>query len=84
MEREPLAAEVGCSQRRLDPDPRDPLEMPNVAGHHLQPVVDRGRGDLQVGVGKPPPVAIEPRLNFTENPGDGHVVGKHRDGLKDS
>ena len=53
--------------------------MPDIAGHEVEPVVQRGRRDLKIRVGQDPSLAREAGVNLSERAGDGSIVRQHRD-----
>ena len=57
--------------------------MPDVSGHEVEAVVDRGRGDLKVRVGKPAAFPSKSRLDLAEDTRDRDIVGKNGQGRQD-
>ncbi len=64
------------SENWLDPNPGDPPGMTDVSGHEFEPVVDGGRGDLEIGVGKPAPFFRQSRLDLSVDARDRDIVRK--------
>lgn len=58
--------------------------MPDVSGHELEAVVDGGRGDLKVRVGKPAAFSCQVRLDLAEDARDRDIVGKNSHGRQDA
>ena len=66
-------------EREVQVESGDSLEVPNVARHQVQPVVDRRGGDLEVGVRKEKPLLLEFSSKLPENPRRRDVEGEDGD-----
>ena len=58
--------------------------MPDVSSHEVEAVVDRGRSDLKVRVGKPAAFSCQFRLDLAEDAGDRDIVRENSYGREDA
>lgn len=67
-----------------DPEAGYAFEVPQVAGHQFEVVIDRGRCYLDIGIGEDLARFLEPRPDQTEDAGSRNIIGEYRDHGEDA
>ena len=83
-DRPATASFAGLGEHPIDPKLGDALEVPQVAGHEGQVVVDGCGRDLEIGVVQDLPGRRQRRMQTAVDAGDVHVVRQHRERRQDA
>ncbi len=74
------ARRPGFCENGIDPQPRNPREMPEVTRYQLEVMAEGCSGDLQVGIGHDPARRLQMCPDLAIHTRRGHVVGKRAHG----